>query len=94
MSEHFAACTVVHFEDEGSRRLYTGTMDMKIGTRLYECTVCEWLFTLKYFVQLHLTEKHNITLTNSLTLNLPMEFISMSPLIEERTDNLNLNLQS
>ena len=46
MSEHFAACTVVHFEDEGSRRLYTGTMDMKIGTRLYECTVCEQLFTL------------------------------------------------
>ena len=56
---------------------------MKIGTRLYECTVCEQLFTLKYFMQLHLMEKHNITLTNSLSLNLPMEFISMSAVIEE-----------
>ena len=83
MSEHFAECTVVHFEDEGSRRPYTGTMNMQIRTRLYECTVSELLFTLEYFMQLHLMEKHNITLTNSLTLNLPMEFISMSALIEE-----------
>ena len=83
MTQHFAECTVVHFDDEGSRSPFIGTMDVKVGTRIYECAVCEQFFTLKYFMQLHLTEKHYITLMNCLTVVLPMEFISMSALIEE-----------
>ena len=83
MTQHFTECTVVCFDDEESRSQFIGTMDVKVGTRIDECAVCEQFFTLKYFMQLHLTEKHNITLMNCLTVVLPMEFISMSALIEE-----------
>ena len=83
VTQHFAECTVVCFDDEGSRSPFIGTMDVKVGTRIYECAVCDWFFTLKYFMQLHLTEKHNITLNYCLIVVLPMEFIAMSALIEE-----------
>ena len=85
MSDHFGQCTIVHFEeDKGSA--YIGMIDVWIGTRIYECAVCERTYCLKYFMLLHLTEKHHITLTNCPSVVLPMEFISMSALIQEMSN--------
>ena len=84
MAHHFSQCTIVHFEDdEESRSPHIGMLDVPKDTQVYECTVCERMYCLKYYILLHLTERHHVTLTESPTVVLPMEFISMSTLIQE-----------
>ena len=81
---HFADCTVVKFD--GSTDFYVGYTVVPKNIEIYQCDVCEKTFCLKYYVLLHLTEKHFACVSEYVKCVMPPAFVSMRVLITEMSN--------
>ena len=84
-ADHFADCTVVRFDDS-STDFYVGHTVVLKNTKIYQCDVCGKMFCLKYYVLLHLTEKHFSCAWDLEKCAIPSTFVSMTVLISEMSN--------